>query len=64
MLFRNIIAVCSENSLVIVFGQIIAVYSENHTELLNTLFGKNADFCNVKADCTYSDYIILRGFNQ
>jgi hypothetical protein len=36
------------------FGEIIAVYCENHTEHTNTLFGQNAEFPNVKVGGTYS----------
>jgi hypothetical protein len=37
------------------FREIIAVYCENHTEHINTLWGQNAGFFfNVKAGGTYS----------
>jgi hypothetical protein len=34
------------------FKEIIAVYSENHMKLINTLCGQNADLLNVKAGGT------------
>jgi hypothetical protein len=36
------------------FGEIIAVYWDNHTEHINTLRGQNAAIVNVKADGTHS----------
>jgi hypothetical protein len=36
------------------FREIIAVYCENHTEHINTLYGQNAVFVNVKAGGIYS----------
>jgi hypothetical protein len=36
------------------FGEIIAVYCENHTEHINTLCGQNAEFLNFKAIGRYS----------
>jgi hypothetical protein len=32
------------------FGETVAVYCENHTEHINTLWGQNAEFWDVKAD--------------
>jgi hypothetical protein len=40
------------------FGEIIAVYCENHTEHINTLCGQNAQFLCVKADGTYEGGLI------
>jgi hypothetical protein len=34
------------------YGEIIAVYSEIHTEHINTLCGHNVEFLNVKAGGT------------
>jgi hypothetical protein len=36
------------------FGEIIAVYSENKMKHINTLFGKNTIYFYIKADGTYS----------
>jgi hypothetical protein len=36
------------------FTEIIAVYSNNHTEPIDTLCGQNAELLNVKAGGTYS----------
>jgi hypothetical protein len=36
------------------FGEIIAIYSEYHTKPTNTLCGQNAELLNIKADGTYS----------
>jgi hypothetical protein len=35
--------------------EIIAVYSQIHTKHINTLCGQNAEFVNVTAGGTYSD---------
>jgi hypothetical protein len=37
------------------FGETVAVYCENHTEHINTLCGQDAEFWYVKASGTYSD---------
>jgi hypothetical protein len=34
------------------FREIIAVYSENHTKPTNTLYGQNTELVNIKAGCT------------
>jgi hypothetical protein len=36
------------------FREIIAVYSENHTKPINTLRGQNAELLNVKVGGAYS----------
>jgi hypothetical protein len=36
------------------FGETVAVYCENHTEHINTLYGQNAEFSNLNAHRTYS----------
>jgi hypothetical protein len=41
------------------FGETVAVYCENHTENTNTLCGLNAEY--VKAGGTYSDHWALKG---
>jgi hypothetical protein len=38
----------------ILFRDIIAFYSENHTKSINTLCGQNAELLNVKAGGKYS----------
>jgi hypothetical protein len=41
------------------FGETVAVYSENHTEHTDTLCGKNAEY--VKSGGTYSNHWALKG---
>jgi hypothetical protein len=36
------------------FTETVAVYCENHTEHINTLYGQSAELSNVKADGTHS----------
>jgi hypothetical protein len=36
------------------FGEIIAVYSENHTKRIYTFCGQNAELFNIKAGGIYS----------
>jgi hypothetical protein len=43
------------------FGETVAVYCDNHTEHTDTLCGKNAVFCFVKAGGTYSNRWALKG---
>jgi hypothetical protein len=38
------------------FGETVAVYCENHTELTDTLCGQNAEFWCVKADGIYTKH--------
>jgi hypothetical protein len=42
------------------FGDTVAVYCENHTEHTHTLCGQNAEFWYVKVGGTYSDYWALK----
>jgi hypothetical protein len=51
----------TEPSLLMLFGETVAVYCENHTERTNTFFGQNAEFHYVKAGGTYGDHWALRG---
>jgi hypothetical protein len=44
------------------YGEIIAVYSEIHTKHINSLCGQNVEFANVKPDGTYSDHWVLEGY--
>ena len=43
------------------YREIIAVCSEIHTKHKNTLCGQNVEFVNVKPGGTYSDHLALRG---
>jgi hypothetical protein len=43
------------------FGETVAVYCENHTEHTDTLRGQNAEFWYVKAGGTYSDHWSIKG---
>jgi hypothetical protein len=38
----------TETNRLMLFGETVAVYCENHTEHTNTLCGQNAEFFNVK----------------
>jgi hypothetical protein len=42
-------------SFLVLFREIIAVYSENHTKPINTLCGQNAELCIIKVGDAY-DY--------
>jgi hypothetical protein len=44
------------------FKEIITVYSENNTKLINTLYGQNAEILNVKAGGTYNYHSALKGY--
>jgi hypothetical protein len=41
------------------FRERVAVYCENHTKHINTLYGHNAEFWCVKAGGTYSNHRAL-----
>jgi len=43
------------------YREIIAVCSEIHTKHVNTLCGQNVEFVNIKPDATYSDHWALEG---
>jgi hypothetical protein len=43
------------------FKETIAVYSENHTKLINILCGPNAESLNIKAGGTNSYHWALKG---
>jgi hypothetical protein len=43
------------------YREIIAVCSEIHTKHINTLCGQNVEFVNVKPGGTYSDHWALKG---
>ena len=43
------------------YREIIAVCSEIHTKPINTLWGQNVEIVNVKAGGTYSDHWALEG---
>jgi hypothetical protein len=44
------------------YRDIIAVCSEIHTKHINTLCGQNVEFVNVKPGGTYSDHWVLKGY--
>jgi hypothetical protein len=48
-------------NLLMLFGETVAVYCENHAEHTNTLCGQNAKFWCVKAGGTYSNHWALNG---
>jgi hypothetical protein len=50
-----------KTSQLMLFMEIIAVYSQIHTKHINTLCGQNVEFLNVTADGTYSDHWVLKG---
>jgi hypothetical protein len=43
------------------FGETVAVYCENHTEHTNILCGQNVEFWCVKAGGMYSNHWALKG---
>jgi hypothetical protein len=43
------------------FKEIIAVHSENHTKHINTHYGQNAELLNVKAGGTYYYHSAIKG---
>jgi hypothetical protein len=43
------------------FGETVAVYSENHMEHIDTLCGENAEFYCVKLGGAYSAHLALKG---
>jgi hypothetical protein len=45
------------------YREIIAVCSEIHTKHINTLCGQNVGFVNVKPGGTYSNHWALKGYN-
>ena len=45
------------------YREIIAVCSQIHTKHINTLYGQNVEFLNVKPGGTYSDHWALDGWN-
>jgi hypothetical protein len=51
-------------SQLILFGEIFAVYCENHKEPTRTLCGQNAEFWYVTAGGTYSDHRALKGYKH
>jgi hypothetical protein len=99
MLYREIIAVCSEihtkhinilcgqnvefvnvkpggtyeyskhnvsvikTSQLMLYREIIAVFSEIHTKHINTLCGQKVEFVNVKPGGTYSNHIVVKGLS-
>ena len=43
------------------YREIVAVCSEIHTKHINTLYGQNVEFVNVKFGGTYSDHWAFKG---
>jgi hypothetical protein len=50
-----------KTSQLMLYREIIAVCSEIHTKHINTLCGQNAEFVNVKPGGTYSNHWALEG---
>jgi hypothetical protein len=48
-------------TILMLFREIIDVYSEKHAKPINTLYGLNAELLNVKAVGTYSYNCALKG---
>jgi hypothetical protein len=44
------------------YREIIAVCSQIHTKHTNILYGQNVELLNVKPDGTYSDHWVLEGY--
>jgi hypothetical protein len=55
------ISIIKTNWLVL-FREIIAVYSENHTKHINTIFGQNGEFVSAKADGTDNNQCVLKEY--
>jgi hypothetical protein len=45
----------------VLFSEVIAVYSEDHTKPINTLCGQNAELLTVKIGGIYSYRWVLKG---
>jgi hypothetical protein len=60
-LTRNILLHGYESNRLMLFGETVAVYCENHTEHTDTLCEQNAEFSCAKAGGTYSDHWALKG---
>jgi hypothetical protein len=43
------------------YREIIAVCSESHTKHINILYGQNVELLNVKPGGIYSDHLALKG---
>jgi thioredoxin-related protein len=50
----------TETNRLMLFRETVAVYSENHTEHTDTLYGQNAEFCNIYKFSPYLTGNILR----
>jgi hypothetical protein len=50
-------------SQLMLYREIIVVYSEIHTEHINTLCEQDVEFCNVKPAGTQSDHWALKAAN-
>jgi hypothetical protein len=51
----------TKTNFLMLFSEINAVSSENHTKVTSLLCGSTAEFCDVKADCVYSKRLVLTG---
>jgi hypothetical protein len=51
----------TEPNRLMVFGETVAVYCENHTEHINTFCRQNAEIWYIKAGGTYSNCWALKG---
>jgi hypothetical protein len=51
----------TKNNRLMLFGETVAVYCENHTEHTDTLCGQNVESWCVKAGGTYSNHWALKG---
>jgi hypothetical protein len=56
----NYVSTTKTNRLML-FGETVAVYCENHTEHINTLCGQNAEFWYATAGGTYINHWALKG---
>jgi hypothetical protein len=57
----NTLRLRSKPNRLMLFGETVAVYCENHTEHTDTLCGQNVEFWCVKVDGTYSNHWSLKG---
>jgi hypothetical protein len=50
----NILHLHQEGLLLVLFGEMFAVYMENHLNYINAVYELNSEFSKVKAICSYT----------
>ena len=59
-LYQTLSALVTETSQLMLYREIIAVCSEIHTKHINTLCGQNVELLNDKPGGIYSDHCVLK----